>query len=195
MARRSDHTRDELHALALEAARAIVRKEGIGRLTARAVAAGIGYTVGTVYQVFRNMDDMVEQLNAGTLDRLYETCTETPLEGDVGERLMTLAAAFVRFAGESREEFNAVISYQFAPGHEYSDAYNARIERLLGLMMAATAGLYGPGEEARHLHDMRVLWISLYGMFSLDAAGRLGAEETVAGMARTLVDFYLASRG
>lgn len=38
--------------MALEAARRIVREEGLGALTARRVAGAIGYSPGTLYLVF-----------------------------------------------------------------------------------------------------------------------------------------------
>ena len=56
MARRSDHTREELRRLILQAARRIIRDKGVAALSARKVASDIGYTVGTIYQHFNGMD-------------------------------------------------------------------------------------------------------------------------------------------
>ena len=44
MARRSDHTRDELRRMALDAARAIVEEDGLRGLSTRRLAKAIGYT-------------------------------------------------------------------------------------------------------------------------------------------------------
>lgn len=71
MARRSDHSRDELREMALTAAEQIVLENGYESLSARKVASAIGYTVGTLYLVFENLDDLVLQVNARTLDRLH----------------------------------------------------------------------------------------------------------------------------
>ena len=52
MARRSDHSREELYDLALESARVIAEIEGLRGLAARRIARDIGYTVGTIYNLF-----------------------------------------------------------------------------------------------------------------------------------------------
>ena len=57
MGRRSAHSRDEIRDMAISAASKIVEKQGFQSLTARKVASEIGYTVGTLYHVFRNFDD------------------------------------------------------------------------------------------------------------------------------------------
>ncbi len=70
MARRSDHSRDELYDMALEAARQIAEKEGLRGLKARGIAREIGYTIGTLYNLFEDLDDLIVHLNGRTLDAL-----------------------------------------------------------------------------------------------------------------------------
>lgn len=67
MARRSDHTRDELRTLILEAAWSIIGQENAEGLTARRVASEIGYAPGTVYNLFESMDDLILNINLRTL--------------------------------------------------------------------------------------------------------------------------------
>ena len=69
--RRSDHTRAEIRSMAVDAAEVLVVREGYGGLTARKVAAQIGYTVGTLYLVFQNLDELV---GATPEERLDEPC-------------------------------------------------------------------------------------------------------------------------
>ncbi len=71
MARRKDHSREELKDLILQAAWKIVGAEGYEGLTARRVAAEIGYAPGTIYNLFASMDDLCQQLCGRTLDDLY----------------------------------------------------------------------------------------------------------------------------
>ena len=70
MGRRSDHSRDEIQKMAIDAAAKIVETEGFQSVTARKVASKIGYTVGTLYHVFRNFDDLVIHMNAQTIDEM-----------------------------------------------------------------------------------------------------------------------------
>ena len=79
MARRSDHSREELYVMALAAAREIAEKDGLRGLKARRISREIGYTVGTLYNVFSNLDDLIIHLNGTTLDALYVSCAQAPL--------------------------------------------------------------------------------------------------------------------
>ena len=98
MARRSDHSRPELTRLALDAARGIVVKDGITALSGRKIASEIGYTVGTLYQIFDDMDDLVERMNAETLAHLYDHCRQGEDRDDIGARLKAFGLLFMEFA-------------------------------------------------------------------------------------------------
>lgn len=194
MARRSDHTREELNGLTLQAARRIVERDGIEMLSARKVAAEIGYTVGTIYQHFDGMDDLVHQMNAQTLEQLYARCEDAPKEGAPGERLSSLADAFISFAQHHRMEWEAVITYRYGPDHKWSPDYDAKVNALLGLMADATSSLYESGDEFSQQKDMRLLWVGLYGAFSLDVSDRLGKDMSLSEIIELLINTYLASK-
>ncbi|HEX6398630.1 MAG TPA: TetR family transcriptional regulator, partial [Steroidobacteraceae bacterium] len=63
MGRRNEHSREELRDLALRAAADIVSESGAAALSMREVARRIGYTVGALYIVFENLDDLSVHLN------------------------------------------------------------------------------------------------------------------------------------
>ena len=70
MGRRNEHSREELKALALRAAGEIVAESGAAGLSMREVARRIGYTVGALYIVFTNLDDLIVHLNEQTIMEL-----------------------------------------------------------------------------------------------------------------------------
>ena len=91
MARRSDHSREELREMTLTAAENIVVEQGYEGLSARKVATAIGYTVGTLYLVFENLDDLILHINARTLDRLHARMTKSQANsGDASDYLLLL---------------------------------------------------------------------------------------------------------
>ena len=194
MARRSDHTREELRDLALKSARDIVREEGVSRLSTRKVADKIGYTSGTLYQVFRNRDDLVEQMNAETLNLLFQKCSPVDSNRAIHDRLSRLASGFVTFANEHPNEWTAVINYAYATDHEWSKQYDENLEQLLGLLVEATAELYTEIGSVTQMTDVRLLWQSLYGIFSLGAANRLGKDQSVEASVDALIELYLSAR-
>lgn len=191
MARRSDHTPEELAALILATAKRIVREDGIDALTARKIASAAGYTVGTIYQYFGNMDDLVLRMNGETLGLLYEECSKVPQAGSSRDRLLGLAKAFVQFGDENKNEWEAVISYRYATEQQWSPDYDVQVNQLLDLMMDATRPLYSKRDRGRQTQDVLMLWASMYGIFSLHANDRLGAP--VDEMTRRLIDTFVGA--
>ncbi len=76
MARRSDHTREELKVLIIEESWNIIKKHGFEGLTARRIAKNTGYAPGTIYNLFSSMDDLYLELNAKTLDLLLAVLSD-----------------------------------------------------------------------------------------------------------------------
>ena len=70
MARRNQHSREELQALAIDAVRELVAEHGLAKLSVRKVAEKIRYTPGMLYHVFANLDALILHANAATLDTL-----------------------------------------------------------------------------------------------------------------------------
>ena len=193
MARRSDHTRPELTQLALDTARAIVSRDGISALSSRKVATKIGYTVGTLYQIFDDMDDLVERLNAQTLAELYKHCRAGEQHDDIADKLQSFGLLFMEFVRENANAWDAVMSYRYKDDHTTSDFYHHEILKLFGLMEGATQEFYGPEQKDEHAADMAMLWASLTGIL-----GVANSERNVGGpleeMLSRLIKMYLASR-
>ena len=76
----------------LDAALATTAEQGIEAVTARSLAAAIGYSPGTIYQVFENLDDVVAQLKAAILDQLIGRLDAAPARGAPRQRMLALSA-------------------------------------------------------------------------------------------------------
>lgn len=72
MARRKDHSRDEIREMAIQAASRILEDDGPEALTARRVAKAIGYAPGTLYNVFADLDELAIFVNGRALDDLRQ---------------------------------------------------------------------------------------------------------------------------
>ena len=192
MARRSDHTRDELYGMALAAAREISEKDGLRGLTARRIARRIGYSVGTLYNLFEDMDDLILHLNGSTLDALYEACAGERLEGEPEAALQALAQTYIRFTSDHLNLWNVVFDYRLPNDQQAPDWYHQKVRRLEGLVEGAVAPLFPPDQANERLHSARVLWASLYGICSVVNTGKVAIDEAVARMADSLVTNYLA---
>lgn len=192
MARRSDHSREELREMALNAARKIAEKEGLRGLTARGIAREIGYTVGTLYNLFEDLDDLIVHLNGRTLDALYEALAEVPLDGEPEADARALAEGYIAFVGEHPKLWSVLFEHHLPEPRQLPDWHRDKILRLLGLLQRALSPLFPPGREIERLHSTRVLWSSLHGICSLAAVGKLWKSESVVAMADTLATCFIA---
>jgi AcrR family transcriptional regulator len=191
MARRSDHSHEELRRMALDAAAKIVTKQGLRALTTRRIAAQIGYSAGTLYQLFRDLDDLIVQLNVRTLHGLYEVSRKADLSGTPDQALQVLAACYVAYVGHHPSLWDAVLGHRPAGGQERWPEFVAATARIFSLPNEALASL-GVSEGPDSEHDARVLWAALYGITSLATSSKLGPRETLSGMVQSLAETYVA---
>ncbi len=192
MGRRSDHSRDELYAMALAAAREIAKKEGLRGLTARGVALRIGYTIGTIYNLFENRDDLIIHLNGTTLDTLYEAVAGQRLDDDPEAALRALARAYICFTSDHPNLWSMLFDPSAPHGEQLPDWYHEKVQRLLGLPEQALASLFPAGQEKQRHHSARVLWSGLHGICSLARAGALPKSESETAMADSLITNFVA---
>lgn len=191
MGRRSDHTREELYLLALEAAERIVQTKGQQNLTLRKVAGEIGYSHGTLYNVFADLDDLIVHLNGRTLDALYEALRDIPLACEPMEGLQRLSEGYIAFTRRHQSRWELLFEHHLPEGKELPDWHYEKVYRLLKLVENALAPLFPEGRELERIHSARVLWSGLHGICSLEGGRKLAKSESVETLTRSLVTFYV----
>ncbi|MGV6825364.1 MAG: TetR/AcrR family transcriptional regulator [bacterium] len=191
MARRSDHSREQIHELALSAAERLVSEDGIKALTARKVASEIGYTVGTLYLVFDNIEDLILQLNGRTLDAMYDWVLARHLSSSDREvALIALADAYIEFAEQHIARWNLLFDYRAGNNHTLPEWYLEKLGRLFGLVEST---LGNGNSDTETVRAARVLWAGVHGICllkirqQLDLAGGQSTRE----MTRLLIHNFL----
>ena len=196
MARRSDHSKDELRALILHSARRFAEEDGLGGLGARRIARDVGYTPGTIYNVFGSLDGLIMEVRADALDELYELSKGIPMDAEPAENLRRLAAAYSGYVIAHSRLWNVIFEHR-PEGDPAPDWYRAKVYRLINLIEAAIARLFGRGEESARRHHAWVLWASYHGIVALTVASQFGNPAALRTLAESLIDNYvhaLASR-
>ena len=188
MGRRSDHTREELRERILSAGEELVAQSGASGLTARRLADRIGYSVGTLYNFFEDLDDLVVHINGRTLDHMYTACARVTKRPGPEEALRAYARAYLRFTKEHDRLWAMVLDGSSHHHRELPDWYQAKVARLLGLVEQALAPLI-PGDKDRK-RSARVLWASLHGISSL--AGASAVVENPPELVNDLITRYVA---
>lgn len=141
MGRRSDHGREELRALMLDAGRAVMAEGGYARFSAREVAKRVGYSVGTVMHVFGNVDGLVMEINARTF-HAWTLWLEQRLEGKAGrERILVLVDGYFAFAADHRNLWSAIYEHRVPDGVDMAEALVAERRRLTGVIAREVASV------------------------------------------------------
>jgi len=192
MARRSDHTREELKRIALDAAHRITKQEGLRGLRARQIARDIGYTVGTLYNLFGDFDDLIVHMNGETLDALFETCAGAPSSNDPVRYLEALAERYLDFTHSHPKQWSAIFEHKLPFNRPQPEWFTEKIVKLMALEERALAPLFPDGNPEEVHHHARVLWTSLFGMALVESAGRLPEGETARSLVRSLIETYVA---
>lgn len=194
MARRNDHTREELEKLAATAGWEIIAAEGFGKFSARGVAKKIGYTVGTVHNVFGGYDPLVLHINAITLDRLYDTIAAAlPTGSSPGHSIKTLTAAYVDFATAHYNNWSTLFEFSVTPGTEIPGWYAEKIAKLFSIVERPLTPLF-PDTPEQAQKAARVLWSGLHGICQLSLSGKLDAvgAASLQELTDSLIDNYLS---
>ncbi|WP_417783777.1 TetR/AcrR family transcriptional regulator [Terasakiella pusilla] len=173
MARRYDHSRDQLLEMALDASRTLVLENGVRALTVRKVAGEMGYAVGTIYNLFANLDDLILHVNGATLDALYDTLSDVPLTADADKDVRALSAAYIDFTITHLNLWNALFEHSLPAGEDLPDWYHEKITRLLKLLETALAPIFNGQNPTELEKAARVLWSSLHGICSLATVNKL----------------------
>ena len=194
MARRSDHSREELRQMAMDAAQFIIDAQGLQALSARKVADRIGYAVGTLYRVFEHLDDLITQVNARTLAELNATLDRAAADGqDAERRVELLTHAYIDFAIRHTPRWSALYEHGIEADIDLPDYHRGQIagmyERLESLLKTAVPQC-SPAELAR---AARALWGGVQGVCMLALSEKLDIDhiEALPEIADNLVRTYV----
>lgn len=140
MGRRSDHTRAELEELILSAGHTLVAEAGLGGFSAREVARRIGYSIGTIHNVFRSSDRLIAALNTRSFVAWAAFLRER-LEavGEDGDRLAALVAGYFGFARQHTHWWTAIYDHRLPADTSLSEADEAGRGLLTGIVVEEVA--------------------------------------------------------
>ncbi len=192
MGRRNDHTRKEIKEMAIKAGLEIIEEKGFSNLSTRKVASRIGYSVGTLYNVFENFDDLVFHINALTLKDLYYYVKEKLNSEQGAEAIKKIGASYIDYSIESSNKWNALFEYTRPPESKVPKWYLAKVNKLLTLPQQYLIPMFG-GDEETAKKVSKILWGGVHGICSLGRTHRLGGDGAglLKAMAYSLIENYL----
>lgn len=174
MGRRSLHTPEELRRLILEAARDIVLREGRQGLSARAIAKKIDYSPGTLYNVFRNLNDLLLTIQTSLVEDAIATFHAVPSTGGAEEHVRALARCYVEFAVQNGKLWSLLFEQPTEPGIAGVNDPNVLVLDQASRVFAAALAPLMPGASEEAIEKAgRAIGYSLHGLTAIAVNERM----------------------
>ncbi len=194
MGRRGEHSKEELATLALDAAVAMLEEEGPTMLTTRAIAGRIGYTVGSLYFLFRNRDDLVLRINERTLDELRADI-DAVVAGcqEPREALLAMGRAYLTFATAHPVRWRLIFEHILPPETEFPADLLVKIEGFFTRVAGYLTALAPERDRLAVRRSAQSLWSGVHGIAVLAITGKLvlGGEADAEALTEDLIGRYL----
>ncbi|HZA02044.1 MAG TPA: WHG domain-containing protein [Hyphomicrobiaceae bacterium] len=188
--------REKLKTVMLSIAARILDAEGLEGLQARRVAREAGCSVGTLYNVFGSLDELVILANARTLDDLgralivaRDASAQAPLES----RLEALALAYLRFAIVHEKSWRAVFEHHMTAGQTVPEWYREAQARQFSLVEEVVCDVL-PEHKTRS-RAARALFSAVHGIVALALDRKLGEFDPAETEAQMRLILAAAAQG
>ena len=192
MARRNDNTKDEIREMVISSGLDLIKKSGFSGFSTRQIAKEIGYTVGTLYNVFDSYDDIVLHINAATLDEMrkfIEKKLNPKLKGV--KAVKQLAHLYIEFAHKNRNSWSSLFEYVIPVELELPEWYNQGIEKLFGIVESILVEFIDKKSDV--LKHAKVIWASIHGICILGLTQKLNVAgaDPMEILADSMIENYL----
>ena len=183
----------------IENAERRIAENGLDALRARDLAKDAGVALGTIYKYFADFDELVLRINSRTLAALSERLADAA-DGvdDPGERLVTLANAYLGFAEGSPKLWAALFGHRMSGGVPVPEWHLRDHEALFGLIADPVARLASDLDRQSLAVRTRTVFAAVHGVVALSLEDRFigvprGAleaevESVTRGLVRQLRD-------
>ena len=160
--------------MALDAAETLITQEGLAGFSMRKVAQAIGYTVGNLYLLFANQDDLLALVSERTADAMYARLRSAVARADTPlERVQAIAAAYISFAQKNLPRWRLLFEHQLPPELYPHPGLEERQRALFAFVESHLAPLL-PQLKPAELHAAATtLWSSVHGLCVLAVTGKL----------------------
>ncbi len=190
MGRRGDHSYQELNHMIVNAAYELMENEGHSKISTRKIATSIGYTVGTLYNIFSNIDDIYIHVNSLTIDKLYNALQAAVEHGPTKvNKLKALADAYIKFSEENFNLWSVLFEYRLPNEQPIPKWYNAKISKMYSIVAEAFKSVKPDLTEDKVRDAVMVLWSCMHGICALSIKGKL--DRVGAQSAQVLSDNFI----
>ena len=181
MGRRSDHSRAELEALIVAEGHRLMAETGFAAFSAREVARRVGYSIGTIYNVFDSLDHLLIAINSRTFE-LWTEYLGQRVEGGGSDRIRTLVEAYFGFAREHSKLWMAIYDHRLPDGMAMPEPDMEKRRALTRIVFREIARQLPNSSENEIEHLARSLIATVHGHCTYELTGSfalMGEREPV----------------
>ncbi|MFN3844690.1 MAG: TetR/AcrR family transcriptional regulator [Paracoccaceae bacterium] len=186
---RTEERREELRTRLIDIAERTVADRGLGALKARDLAAEAGCSIGAIYNVFADLNDLGMAVNGRTFRRLGASVTASLAGrgGDPRDTLITMSHAYLHFAARNTRSWRALFDLEMSTEQPVPDWYLAELAALFALIAAPLRQIF-PGWADSQIDLMtRALFSSVHGIVLL------GLEKRISGVPTDRIEQMIAT--
>lgn len=168
--------RERQRLLLIEIAERVIASEGLAALQARRIAKEAGCAIGTIYNIFGDIDGLILTVNERTLSALGERLIAAPVNlcgRDLEGRLMALATAYLDFATHHPQRWRAVFEHRLPKDSAVPAFYVEDRQRLLSMIDVQLTPVISDGQS--RLIAAHALFSAVHGIVLLSLDEKLGS--------------------
>ncbi len=164
MGRRSIHTQDELRVLILGAARQIIQRDGLIGFSAREIARAVGYSAGTIYNIFDSLDELLLLIQVDLLGEVVDRISAVAPLSDSRDYVDRLGDAYVDFAIEHARLWNLFVAHQLNAQTKVPAAAQEHLNSIAAVVGKAIQPLMPTATPAEVAQQAQALWSGVHGI-------------------------------
>ena len=164
MGRRSVHSPEELRLRILDASQAIIERDGLVGLSAREIARLIGYSPGTLYNIFESLDHVLLTLQVQLVGSSIEAMKSAPRHSDPHKRLEALSAAYVDFALDNKKMWAVLFTHSLPADVAAPAALHDQLNEGAAIICDALMPLMASASPTEVDVAARTFWAGLNGI-------------------------------
>ena len=178
----------------LASSREIVERDGMNGLSARAIAKKIGYSPGTLYNVFKNLDDLLLTIQVALVEEARDALRAVPAGASAQGHVRALARCYIDFAINNKRLWNLLLQHSIPSNKVRNDILAGNLTEISRIIRNAIAPLMTQRDEGDIDAAAKAIWYGLHGISAIAVNDKLALEPAtaVAAHATILVDAMIA---
>lgn len=177
---------DQYRPKAIPLARQMLAEGGPDNVKARKIAEGLGVSVGTVYNLFGDLNELIFLVNADVYDELLAALHAaqkkiTARKGTPLDQLLTLSETYLSFVATHTDLWSGVLAFNRKSKPRVPDWYRAKERSLFDHLLKTLKSFPGSGSQKDQELAAHALWAAVHGIITVSVGqqGLLATQEEV----------------